>query len=303
MKDAIRTPQGYTLRAIAPEDLATIDEVVALQTRVFGTEHSRDAFLTTTAPQGASVPSLYLGAFERGKLIGFNVFISHDFIVNGNVVTGHQSGASATDPDHRGRGVFTTIQENAKRILRAHGAGFIFGFPNHNSAPIFAHKLGFRTHALRRAYLPTRAALGMPLLDSDQLARPFDDRSVYQQNDRELVRAKRALHGDKICLVESHHNFLWGRYGQIQRGPVRVPVLDVGGVIVNNPHRLPDLFFHKGVRAELLRFVFHHAHPLQRVFRHVHAAPHTEPFILFDLNESTTEFTPFTVTTGIKDAF
>lgn len=297
---------------IEPIDLGSPDrrrQVVALTNPAFGNRDVADKIFRNTTVPGASLPSLYLGAFEGDALIGFNAFISHDLIgPDGSLVNCYQSCWSATHPDHRGRGIFVAIVEDAKRRLREQGAGFIFGFPNANSLPIFVGKLGFKATGMARARVPRWPWLARLWLAGDAPSAPRDARpGSFDQNDRQVLEWKRAEHGDAIRSVRAGGGLLWGRVSPRRLGPVSVPCLRVGGVTLGADGAgslralLAAAFAETG--AIYAQFILHSSHPLTQRFSRVGEAVSSEPLIVFDLGIATGPDTLFAVMMGIKDVF
>ena len=102
-----------------------------------------EKYLAANLNSNASRPGFFLVAEENNVIIGCNGFMANDFILNGINYVGYQSCWSATDPNHRGKNVFTGIINEAKKILKEQGAGFLYGIANNKSNPIFTKKLGF----------------------------------------------------------------------------------------------------------------------------------------------------------------
>src|SRR5688572_24421195 len=78
---------------------------------------------------------------ENGLIVGMNAYQSVDIRSSaGTVLSGHQSMDTVVHEVARGQGLFT-------RMYRAYydqtDAGFVYGFPNKNSAPAFFGKLGW----------------------------------------------------------------------------------------------------------------------------------------------------------------
>ena len=72
----------------------------------------------------ASRPGFFLVAKENNTIVGCNAFLANDFTVNNMPYVGYQSCWSATHPDHRGKGIFAGIINEAKKKLKDEGSGF-----------------------------------------------------------------------------------------------------------------------------------------------------------------------------------
>lgn len=297
-----RTDNGYSIQPIPSTSREKIEEVASLQASVFKRACPVDFFLKNTAPQSTE-ETLYLGAFEGDELVGFIAFMSHDFLLDGEPVLAYQIGWCATHPEHRKKGIFSNLIQQAKIVLEERGGAFLFGFPNQNSRPIFIKWLGFVEYPLHRIYFPSNPLLGRLFLREAETQKPWDTRGVWQQNNRELFRVKDATEPGKYHLIECGHDFVWGHYDEVELRGLTLDVFCVGGCTLNNPHRLKELFFGGSIKAPLIRWIVHPKNPVQRFFWSIVPGFHTEPFIVYNLQREITALDPFCVSVGLKDAF
>lgn len=81
-----------------------------------------------------------------GRVISFNAFYGEEMVahyacvpykmkINGRVVHGLFDIATATHPDHRGKGLFKTLAKTTFQFAQEHGYEFILGVANANSFP------------------------------------------------------------------------------------------------------------------------------------------------------------------------
>ena len=163
----------YELRVLNINDDETNRKIIALQKITFanniGIEKLR---LNTYTNKGKT---LYLGVFKNNELAGFNGFIAHEFYYQNKLIDAYQSCWSATHPEHRGKGIFYRIVNEAKQNLKERNGGFIFGFPNANSHPIFIKKLGFYEIPLQKIRVPTF----IPKLWKSLLLQPIESNYVH----------------------------------------------------------------------------------------------------------------------------
>lgn len=101
--------------------------------------------------------TILIGGFVDGQLATMNAFMPQAFGRLGHEILGYQSGFSATHGDHRGKGYWPRLLSASEDILRAAGAGFIFGFPNAVSQPLFEKKLGYSTAPMVKTVFPVQA--------------------------------------------------------------------------------------------------------------------------------------------------
>lgn len=81
-------------------------------------------------------PSPGLVAIDGARLIGFRTFLRWEFEgPSGDAIRAARAVDTATHPDARGRGVFTSLTMQALDELRADGTRFVFNTPNSQSRP------------------------------------------------------------------------------------------------------------------------------------------------------------------------
>lgn len=260
--------------------------------------------LNTSTSKGKS---LYIGAFKDNELAGFNAFIQHDLYLNNVLIEAYQSCWSATHPQHRGKGIFYSIINEAKVLLKKREAGFIFGFPNANSHPIFIKKLGFKEVPLVKVQAPV---IGFSiafnfLLKRISATQNFNYSACILCSEPQQIELKRQEFGNDIKVFSSYNNSLWGKKRVKHVKGFKLNYFSVGGLIVNKPHLLYHVF-HEMLRTEKVHYVEiigASSNSYFNFFKNVKAAPLTEPLIVFDLNFCTDATTKFNLFTGIKDVF
>jgi GNAT acetyltransferase-like protein len=88
----------------------------------------------------ASLGAAFIGfiAFTRtGEAAAYYGAIPCIFAINGEEILAAQSADTMTHPDHRKKGLFTTLATRTYSLAREQKIQFIFGFPNQNSLPGF----------------------------------------------------------------------------------------------------------------------------------------------------------------------
>lgn len=289
-----------------------------------GSDHSRIHALLGNAFDGPSPAADYLiqkvcthgtqpstawVAVEDGEIIGCNCFIAHDFFVEGQLVVGYQSCFSATHPNHRGKKIFQNIIEHAKAELSKTGAGFIFGWSNPNSTPIFIQKLAFE-----HSYTAYRQYISLPQMLWGQGIFNWDKRQSFLpepymvQNDDQLIALKRQLYGDKVCVHSDQDNFLWGVVRTKRKAGLRVSYLDIGGIMIHNPHTVHTLFRSVAIRLlrkgiPLLSIIMHEKHAYLTYMPGAKTYTAPEPFIYYPLNYSALHQVRLNFFAGLKDVY
>ena len=294
----------YEIRPIDPHDDKLMDAVARLQMEVFPISVTKDSLRNNTLSRNGT--TLYLGAFDGNELAAFNAFIGYSMHYNEQTIIAHQSCWTATAMSHRGKGLFQLLINSAKDFLKQQGSGFIFGFPNVNSYPIFTQKLGFREMPLRRAFIPT-AAFSRLLINRSVIMFPknklFDFRNCYLPYDAELIELKKNQSGD-IKVFGADNNIVWGKILVKQVKGIAINYFSVGGITVNKPNLLREVFYEiiKRAKANYIEIVGMENNTAMNFFRYKYAASKTEPLIIFDLNHDTSS-SNFNFYIGIKDVY
>lgn len=78
-----------------------------------------------------------------GRLAGFRTFMRWRFLRGGEPIAAVRAVDTATHPDFRGRGIFTSLTMQALEALRADGVAFVFNTPNDQSRPGYL-KMGWQ---------------------------------------------------------------------------------------------------------------------------------------------------------------
>jgi GNAT superfamily N-acetyltransferase len=102
-------------------------------------------------------PSPMWVAEADGRVVGFRTFLRWELVSPfGPVCRAVRAVDTATDPEHRGRGIFTRLTLTALDELRTEGVDFVFNTPNGQSRPGYL-KMGWRVVGrLPVAVRPTR---------------------------------------------------------------------------------------------------------------------------------------------------
>ncbi|MBX3101367.1 MAG: GNAT family N-acetyltransferase [Bacteroidetes bacterium] len=243
--------------------------------------------------------ALYLGIWHKGQLVAFNAFLPHTLHWQGEPLQAYQSAYSATLPEFSGRGLFSSIQEEARLQLRARGGRLIIGYPNSASFELFTQKLGFsyvdhhlvcklRTVFKDRMALPANAQL------PEQLVLPHDH----------LLSWKRLKYADKV--VDRHgNNRIWGVTKQYRKWGITVNYLAVGGIRLDAPASLEADLNATAQKAGLswLRLEMLPDSPLAQMIapRRLKRVP--TPFIWYALDNEHWEARHFGFLEGLRDAF
>ena len=83
-------------------------------------------------------------ALDGNTIAGFYGAMPELWMVRGNPVTLFQSMDTMTDPDYRGRGLFTDLAKLTMKAISDEHSGWMIGFPGHTSIGGFVTKLGWK---------------------------------------------------------------------------------------------------------------------------------------------------------------
>jgi len=282
----------------SPEDRARAAEIA---TEAFGRALTFEE-LDGSLKMPARRPRVIVGAYEGQQLVALNCFIPHDLMFRGELVSVYQSCFTATDSKHRGKGLFSRVVTHAKELFREQGVAFIIGFPNEASAPIFHTTLGFRSlGGFCHVVVPN-----LPGLQRWSLREPSEGEWLltsggYGQNDAQLVAHKRRKHGAAFFEHDHEGNYLWGRLAVRKR----LPLLEIGGVILNEPKTFRVSLSRAMGAARVVgaRLLPHVSSVYTRLLRQYAVTPHASHLIVCDLNSRVDETTVFNFWQGIVDVF
>jgi len=277
-------------------------QIAGLLRNAFGGEIAPDRLIRNTTTNSKRT-SIYLGALLNNELIGFNAFISHDFLLNGIEISCFQSCWTATSDKHRGKKIFQNIINSAKETLQQKGAAFIFGFPNDNSYPIFIQKLGFREIPYLKWQLPRLPFIENFYFNSKAISSPSNEGQIFQ-NDEQLINLKQKEYGKLLIEARKDHKVIWGTNRIKEYRGFKIPFFEIGGITGDNPEELREMIKdlnNKINNAWYLQFTTCSTNRLNNFFHKVRPAQ-TNNLIVYDLNLNTAD-KKFNLFGGVKDVF
>jgi predicted N-acetyltransferase YhbS len=294
---------NYRVVEISLEDSRVESEVERLISAAFDLPVPSGRVRRNTATPGRP-PPLYVAAIHDSTIIGFNSFTAHLLSINGQQMLAYQSGWTATSAAHRGKKIFQNLILTAQEILAARGAGFVFGFPNAASHPIFVGKLGYRQISAVKWQVPNVRCAARLL--TKNTAADFSEftRDAVLQDDRALIRLKgnEVLAGVKeFSLGDS---FCWGVRRSHPTADFSWSYVDVGGLSLVNARHLPLLI--EGLLLEFPRSAYAQlvstdGAPYNALMRRVRPST-TNVLIVHDLNCDTRGLR-FNFFGGVRDVY
>lgn len=155
-----------TVRPARPEDRPALLDLLALCLGEGSVPRTAElwSWKHLESPFG---PSPILVAEAEGRPVGLRAFLRWRWRSGGREVPAVRAVDTATHPDWRGRGVFSTLTRSLLEEVAAEGAAFVFNTPNRVSGRGY-RKLGWRTVGRAPALVRALRPLGTAL----RLARP-----------------------------------------------------------------------------------------------------------------------------------
>ena len=294
---------NYIIEEVNIEDEKIIRPINRLLEEVFGFAAFADNKLKLNTGTKGTQPSLYLAAIEDGEIIGFNAFISHTFFLNNKPIISYQSCWTATSKNHRGKKIFQNIIEEAKKILKARNAAFIFGYPNVNSHPIFIHKLKFIEYPSVKLNIPNLSFL-WDLFLNNHLPNVEDlKKDAILQNDKELFALKKGEYGDKIIKAAVNNSFIWGIIRHKILKGIKLAYFSIGGMEISDVNDVKQLLkkLSQDNKFYYFQFVSAQSNTWCHLFRRLTPAK-TEDLIIYDLNVDSSQY-HYNFFGGVKDVF
>ena len=273
---------GYTIEIVNNIDEKTDLALRHLIKKAFATTDVLPPnYLINNINSKASQPGFFVIAKEEGHYIGCNGFIANDFTVNDKPYIGYQSCWSAIDPDHWGKGIFTSLITEAINILKKNGAGFLYGIPSENSLPGLI-KLGFTE---------------MPSLVLRLFNTPFF-RSLYLRkgkiskknacyiNEHQVLNHKAMQFPLEVSSFEHNNSLAWGKKIKKTRYGIQIPVFYIGGIQLDQEADLGFLFSkilkaHKVVFIQVLSCGTNSINSLMKGWKR---SKHMKGFVFYNLN-------------------
>ncbi len=197
-----------------------------------------EKFLAANISSNASKPSFFLVAEENGKIIGCNGFLANDFLLNGINYTGYQSCWSATDPQHQGKNIFTNLITEAKKILKAEGAGFLYGIANNRSNPIFTKKLGFIETPSLVLRIPNIWFVKQFYFTKAALPNNLNTCSIQEE---QVMQHKLMQFPSEVKTINYNNSWLWGKLIKKKKYGIYWPVFYAGGIYLATEKDLSGL--------------------------------------------------------------
>jgi len=258
-----------------------------------------EKFLAANIISKASKESFILVAKENNEITGCNAFIANDFIFNGEPCIGYQSCWSVVHPKHQGKQIFSSLINEAKRILKEQGAGFLYGIANDKSNPIITKKLGFTETASLVLRIPN-----IPFVRNFYFTRRLlqKDNNGCLINEMQVMERKAAQFPDEVKIVKCGDSWLWGKLIEKKKYGFKLPVFYVGGVHLavekDMPHLVSAVF--KLKRVLFVQFFSCKTNRFNVLLRGW-KKPNMNGFIFFNLNSPS--FEHFDLMIGTIDVF
>ena len=257
-----------------------------------------EKLLASNIQSNASKSSIFLVAEENGEIIGCNAFMANDFILNGNKYVGYQSCWSVTHPNYQGKGIFSSLINEAKKIFKDEGAGFIYGIANNTSNPIITKRLAFLETPSQVVRIPNIGFIRNFYFTNKVL----HNNDACFINEQQVLEHKRMQNPSAIKTVHFNNSWLWGKLESKNKIGIKWSVFFVGGVELANARDLKMLItkifeLHKVSFVQFFSCKTNTFNDLLKGWK----KPNMNGFIFFNLNMP--EFTHFNCMLGAIDIF
>ena len=295
---------NYLIREIDVRDPSISGRVCHLLNEVSHSKMQPASIWLKTFTQSRESSSLYLGAFIGDEIVGFNAYISHDFIFNGEFVNCFQACLTATSSEHRRRGIYFNLRQTAIDLLRDRGTAFIFSYPNHNSGPILLKTFGFKViGTLYIINIPNVPLWADSFFTDWEGSNYLTMADSYLQNDYQLIKLKKKQYGEDIKIVSDCGNMIWGKIAYKMLFGIRMKYFDVGGMIVEKPYsfKLCVKEIMSTYKIAFIQFAINSSSYFNRLFRR-NKISNDEPLMIYELNGSHAE-KRFNLLSGVRDTF
>ena len=291
---------NYTIEEADIQDERIDSELRDLIKAAFYTENLLPpGYLFSNTNSKASEPGFFLVAKENGKMIGCTCFLANDFLLEDKPYVGYQCCWSATDPDHRGRGVLTNIISKAKEKLRNKGAGFLYAIPNDQSIGVYIQKLGFVETPAVFINIPN-----IPMVRYFFLKKAMPDKKhACNINEHQVAAHKAIQYPKEVKSFQYNNSFAWGKLVKKRRMGIPFRVFCIGGIQLDKTSDLACLFseIRQAHSVLFIQLVSCETHSINVLFRHWKRSKHLNGFIFYNLNMP--GFTHFNIMTGALDVF
>ena len=278
----------------SPKLKARVAELVGSE---FGGTQSADSILRMI--DFASGTTKVMGGFVGDELVSMNAFMRMPFRRDDEVFTGFQSGFSATDTNHRGKGYWPRLMTFAEAELARSGASFIFGFPNPVSHPLFVKKLRYTSLELYN-----RRIVCAPLVFGNAFtaAASKEEHALRPDVDDNIGWKTRSDEAHAVVVVTSDAGTLWGKVRERRKYGVPLKYLEIGSFELRPGGQLRDLFRLAARRAKV-RLIYVSMNPENLYFPLIRFHQYGQPIIIKPLADFDPGAGPLNIFGGLRDTF
>lgn len=291
---------NYTIEIAEINDENVETEIRTLIKAAFQTTAMLPAnYLSNNIQSNSSQPGFFVVAKENGKIIGCNGFLANDFILNDKPYVGYQSCWSAIDPFYWGKGIFTEIINEAKRILINKGAGFLYGVPSENSLPAMVEKLNFSETPSLILRIPN-----IPIIRSFFFKKAtLDKNNVCSIDEQQVAAHKAAQYPAEVKSFQFNKSLVWGKLVKKIKFGIKFPVFIVGGLQLDKETDLKFLLdeINKAHTVLFFQLISCESNSNNALFRNWKKAKYLKGFVFYNLTMP--PFKHFNVMIGAIDVF
>lgn len=240
-----------------------------------------------------------VGVMVDNQLVSINAFMPLTFCRGANRLVGLQSGFSATDAQHRGKGHWPRLMKYVETYYAEQGAAFIFGFPNPVSHPLFVKKLGYRDLSIYNFRIPRFGPLMLPARLPGKTQR---DTALRPDMDDNRSWKERASGGGQLTRVDTKAGRLWGKVRRRSKFGRALDFLDVGGFELVEGGTVRSLFA-DATREAKVAFLYLSINRENEYFPLVRGGKYGQPLILKPLGTFDPDAGPANFFGGMRDTY
>ena len=291
---------SYSIERVDVNDLVVEREIMRLIEFVYSYPVPfPDKHLVKQITNEASMPGFFLVAKEDGKMIGCNAFVATDCTLNDHEYVAFQSCWTVTHPKHQGKKIFSNLINEAKKILKEKGAGFLYGIANERSHPIMVAKLGFTETPAVYVRIPRLPLLSKKFYTCTEPA--ATDTLVL--NETQIFDYKKIQNPAAVHKVSHGQSWAWGKKLIKKKFGIPIPAFYVGGISLQDANDLEKLIakIFREQSVWTIQITSCSSNSMNDCFRNWKPTQHMNGFLYYNLNMP--EFTHFNAMIGAIDVF
>lgn len=177
-------------------DQTNVNDLPILYFAVYGRKVKTVFFVNKYKTGNSSIGYI---AYSNGHIpVAFLGAVPCELNYQGEAILAAQLTDGMTDPAYRSKGLFVLLVQEITRLCKQNDIGFLFGFPNQYSLPIFLHKLGWEIYGKMDFFnLPVQA---IPL---EKISRFFSIfKNIYHRHLYRVLKKYITVSQGNVCCTD-----------------------------------------------------------------------------------------------------